>query len=846
MKKLFTLFFVLFFVIFNHITLSQNKPSSEIEQGGELLLPKNDVNFPCVTPEQYSIILQQCADNISILKKKGIISSKNNQTMAVVKFNWPLRTVAGFNDYSYYSIFNYVDQDPAVTAIKDYNCGTATYDGHNGADIALEPYPFLLMDNNTVEVIAAAPGTIVNKADGNFDKNCARNNLAVNYVAIQHSDGTIAYYYHMKKGSITSKAIGQTVALGELLGNVGSSGSSTAPHLHFEVRNGSKVIDPFTGTCNLLNPTTWWVNQKPYTEPAVIKVSINKSLPVLPACPDTETPNEDSTFKNSGTAYFLIFMRNETTSTSANMKIMNPDGSTFSTWIHNCTNNYFSSYWYMTRTLPTSPGIYTFEASYNNLTCSKTFEVTGAKVTPNGATTFCQGDSVILSASIGVSYLWSNGETTKDIIVKSSGNYSVTIKNSSGTLNTSPIVTVTVNPLPIASITPNGKISICQNEVLILSATPASSYIWSNGETTQNIKISQSGEYFVKITNENACSSISNTVSVTINPKPDKSITASNNTLTANQSNAIYQWLDCSNSFSDIIGETKQSFTPKKSGNYALKISLNNCSDTSICSLVSIEVKVNSISLNKKISTLKIGDSINLISTILPPNATNQNVSWSSSDSKIAIVTNSGLIKALSLGNAKIIVKTIDGNFSDTCNINIVNNEIHVLQVFINRKIDTLYLGNIQKDTAQLSSVLYPSDATNSKVNWFSTDSTIASVNQNGLVKAQNLGKTSVYVKTNDGNKTDTCFISVLIPTGIEETSLNDNIIILPNPVSDFLYISIPNTQFFLIEISNIIGQTVFKSENKTRLDLSNIPKGNYLLKVKIKDQYYFKKFVKN
>lgn len=838
MRKIFSLLFILFFVIMNHIVFSQNQNSLDLEFGGELVHPKNDSNYPCVTPEEYSNILKECNENIYLLKNKGILSSKDNQTMAAVKFSWPLRTVSGFNDFSYYTIFNYVDQDPVATTIKDYNCGTATYDGHNGVDIALEPYPFLKMDNNTVEVIAAAPGTIVNKGDGNYDKNCARNNSSVNYIAIQHSDGTIAYYYHMKKNSVTSKAIGQTVTLGEFLGNVGSSGSSTAPHLHFELRNGNNVLDPFTGTCNSLNPSTLWVNQKPYTEPAIIKVSINKVLPVLPACPDTETPNDDSTFKNSGTAMFLIFMRNETISTTANMKILNPDGSTFSSWIHNCTNTYFSTYWYMTKTLPTTPGIYTFEANYNNQTCSKTFEIAGAKITPLSNTTFCQGDSVILSANSGVSYLWSNGETTQNIIVKSSGNYSVTVKNSGGTLVTSPIVTVTVNPLPIANITPSGKISICQNDVLILSANQATSYLWSNGETTQNIKVSKEGNYFVKITNENGCSSYSNTLSVSINPRPDKSLVVKNKIIIANQSNALYQWLDCSNSFSTLVGETNQSFTPKKSGSFAVRITLNDCVDTSICQAISIDVKVASVSLNKKLIILIMGDSLKLNANILPQNASNQTINWFSTDSKIASVSNSGLVKANSLGATKIIVNTIDGNKTDTCLVNVVSKEINVLQVFINRKVDTLYMGNKQKDTVQLSSVIYPSDATNTKVKWISTDSTIARVSQNGFVKANSSGKVSIYVKTDDGNKTDTCLITVLNTTSIEENTQNI-LPIFPNPSKENFSIPLNCSELESdVKIISNSGKLVYNMkfenniEESMNIDCSKWANGAYFVQV--------------
>jgi murein DD-endopeptidase MepM/ murein hydrolase activator NlpD len=81
------------------------------------------------------------------------------------------------------------------------------------------------MDNNLVEVIAAAPGTILAVHDGEFDRNCTSNSLTANYIMIQHADGSQALYWHMKNVSVTTKTVGQTVTAGEHLGVVGSSGS---------------------------------------------------------------------------------------------------------------------------------------------------------------------------------------------------------------------------------------------------------------------------------------------------------------------------------------------------------------------------------------------------------------------------------------------------------------------------------------------------------------------------------------------------------------------------------------------------------------------------------------------
>ena len=354
-------------------SFAQNAPLAEHEEGGQYPLTANDAAHPCITPQQYEIIEKRVAENIRALK----LDQKPMKTTSTL-FAWPLRAAAGLADCSYYYIGNYVDEDLTSPGIKDYHCGTVTYDGHRGTDICTAPYPFLKMDNNQVEAIAAAPGTIVDKQEGHFDKNCAMNSDTANYIIIQHADGSCALYWHFKKNSVTTKLIGQTVALGEYLGVAGSSGSSTAPHLHFEVWSStlsSSLKDPWAGTCNSMGGATWWTAQKPYTEHALLKAQVNKILAVLPGCDTTETPNEDSCFTAGSTAKFYFFLRNETIGDTVHERIANPGGSTFTSWTHNSIANYIASYWYFNKVLPATPGIYTYETVYNGTTCTKTFMV---------------------------------------------------------------------------------------------------------------------------------------------------------------------------------------------------------------------------------------------------------------------------------------------------------------------------------------------------------------------------------------------------------------------------------------------------------------------------------------
>jgi hypothetical protein len=331
---------------------------------------------PCISAEEYEAMEKTLQENYLMLG----LDQKAINTMTT-KFAWPLRQANGLNDCSYFNIRNFVDQDTTADSTRDWNCGQITYDGHKGVDIRPYPYMFYKMDNNQVEVVAAAPGTIVSKADGNVDRNCLGFNgppLPANFIVIRHQDGSTARYFHLKKNSVTSKVIGQTVVAGEYLGVVGSSGISTNPHLHFEVlktSSTSQYVDPFGGSCNAANDSSLWINQLPYIDPGIMKVSVHSISPVFPPCPETETPNEDSCYWGGDTAKFYIFVRYPRNATTAAMRILRPDGSVYASWTRTFTSNALLSRWWWTRTLPSETGTYVFEAEYDGELCTTPFKI---------------------------------------------------------------------------------------------------------------------------------------------------------------------------------------------------------------------------------------------------------------------------------------------------------------------------------------------------------------------------------------------------------------------------------------------------------------------------------------
>ncbi len=147
-------------------------------------------------------------------------------------------------------------------------------------------------------------------------------------------------------------------------------------------------------------------------------------------------------------------------------------------------------------------------------------------IAANGPTTFCEGESVVLSAPLGfVAYLWSNGETTQSITVEDSGQYSCQIINSFGCESPTSIpIAVTVNPTPATpNITSNNPLVFCEGDSTELNAPPGyADYNWSNGETTQNITVYDSGTFTCMITDFNGCSSpISTSLTTIMNLMPE-------------------------------------------------------------------------------------------------------------------------------------------------------------------------------------------------------------------------------------------------------------------------------------------------------------------------------------
>ena len=316
--------------------------------------------------------------------------------IAINDLQWPLRPVAGFDPFGYHGTKYFVDHDPRYPGFaQDYTCGTRTYDldtgyNHAGTDYFLWPFPWRMMDQGLVQIVAAAPGVIADKADGNFDRDCAiASSTDPNFVSVRQDDGLTAVYLHMRNGSVTTLPIGTHVAAGDYLGLVGSSGQSSGPHLHFELRDANgAVVDPRHGTCNAA-PDRWAVFQ-PYEDPHIDTLSTHRADPLFVDCgvdaegrAVDETPYYADLFAPGEAVWVFASYRDQRDGEVTNFSILRPDGSAFAQWDFDLASEnepsafYAGTAWDWQYTLPADApsGTWQFRAVFQDQTYVHEFAV---------------------------------------------------------------------------------------------------------------------------------------------------------------------------------------------------------------------------------------------------------------------------------------------------------------------------------------------------------------------------------------------------------------------------------------------------------------------------------------
>lgn len=216
----------------------------------------------------------------------------------------------------------FVDLDDSAGK-RDFNCTDLTFNGHTGHD----PYIRSFAEQEIgVPVFAVRDGMVIDVRDGEPDENTTNDpNAKANYLTIRHSDDQITQYVHVKRNSIRVQE-GDFVTAGTQIAEVGSSGASTAPHIHFEGRFGGVPYEPLAGPCR---PGRNYFDEVPpiVASPMVLGAMFSStSFENIRPAPFADAHPTGTFVKGNRTIYFRTELANVGASTTYRLSVAQPNG----------------------------------------------------------------------------------------------------------------------------------------------------------------------------------------------------------------------------------------------------------------------------------------------------------------------------------------------------------------------------------------------------------------------------------------------------------------------------------------------------------------------------------------
>lgn len=197
-----------------------------------------------------------------------------------------------------------------------------------------------------------------------------------------------------------------------------------------------------------------------------------------------------------------------------------------------------------------------------------------------------------------------------------------------------------------------------------------------------------------------------------------------------------------------IVGLKEKSSTVDEIGDIDLNKALNSEDALLILQYsVGIEFKVQGIHLDKKDTTCKVGDSFTATGIAYPAFAKDTSIKWKSSEESVATVSSSGLVKVV--GNGISTISCISNENEKVSASFVVSTGVKATSVSLDRSSDTVVMGK----TVQLKPSVKPENAFSSSFSWKSSDTSVATVDSNGKVKAKSIGSATITCTTTDGSK---------------------------------------------------------------------------------------------
>ncbi len=353
--------------------------------------------------------------------------------------------------------------------------------------------------------------------------------------------------------------------------------------------------------------------------------------------------------------------------------------------------------------------------------------------------------------------------------------------------------TIPVNSLSSAEITTSSTINLTVNEtrdfnVVVLPSNASNKKLaWActddsvlkitdkgtnaTGIATAELKALKAGQVDVTFATTDG-TNISKTFTVVVKPLISSlSFTEETKVLTLNTAGERFKTVIApSNAGNQVLTWTSSDTTvckvdyngvlyPQSLGTCYITATTQDGTNIRVTGSVRVSEMASLVTLNKNDLTLKVPDRYQLSATVVAIDGSSyKDVQWSSSDSKIATVDKNGLVTAKYPGVVVIKAMAIDGTEKyDNCIITVVQ----PLEDLILPKTKNVYVG----ETVTVSAEFVPEYATNKKVTWSSSEPSVATVNQSGVVTGKSEGKTTITCVSDDGGIVATCVVSVLIKT---------------------------------------------------------------------------------
>jgi hypothetical protein len=306
-------------------TASPNQKNYQIElQGAGTFYMERPFQETCIPPQTKTLVQQ----SIQAFTQPPTISSQNIGSLpsidsVALPLLYPFYPQGG-TLYRDITTGNFVDLNPAAGVVGNYLCETYGNDGHQGMDSG-----GLTWEEMTIgqPVYAALNGTVISVQDGDPDMNTSCQ-AGGNWVIINHGAGREAWYFHLKKNSITV-TIGQFVRAGQQIGSVGSSGCSFGPHLHFQSMQNGQVYEPFKGACRS-GKSGWLKQTNPPPSGAFVRDMgvTTQDIGLAPPLPSRAPVNNQIPLAAGGNIYYWIQFGNLPANSSWVERYVRPNGTT--------------------------------------------------------------------------------------------------------------------------------------------------------------------------------------------------------------------------------------------------------------------------------------------------------------------------------------------------------------------------------------------------------------------------------------------------------------------------------------------------------------------------------------